>query len=152
MYSRTPATPTWRASAAIDVPEPAPHDDGDDQLYTPRTQYSDDGDDELTLFGEDDELTTTVRILNVHQAWVSKEVWDQWSDPRYLLTVTRRWLERQQLDRLTEDLFHPKLFGDEGTRVASVSIRQYLGSSAGIREQLAGSGSTWEQMAASGSI
>ena len=42
--------------------------------------------------GEDHELTTTVRILNVHQAWVTGRVWEQWSDPRYLLTVTRRWL------------------------------------------------------------
>ena len=39
--------------------------------------------------GVDEELITVVRILDVHQAWVSKATRAQWSDPLRLWAAVR---------------------------------------------------------------
>ena len=46
----------------------------------------------------EEELSTEVMVLRVHQAWCSKETWAMWAPTATRMTVARKWLRRQKLE------------------------------------------------------
>ena len=92
--------------------------------YIGTMREEDDGEEQEEEEWEE-ELSTEVMVLRVHQAWCSKETWAMWAPTATRMTVARRWLRRQKLEGYVEPegLFHPRVYGTEPTAVASISIR-----------------------------
>ena len=71
----------------------------------------------------DEELSTEVLVLRIHQAWVSKETWAMWKPNADREEVARTWLRRQELEAWVEDVFHPRMYGAEPFATATLSLR-----------------------------
>ena len=92
--------------------------------YIGTMKEEDDGEEQEAEEWEE-ELSTEVMVLRVHQAWCSKETWAMWAPTATRMTVARKWLRRQKLEGYVEPegLFHPRVYGTEPTAVASISVR-----------------------------
>ena len=73
----------------------------------------------------EEELSTEVLVLRVHQAWVSKATWAMWKPNADRLEVARAWLRRQGLEEFVEPggMFHPLMYGVEPAATATISVR-----------------------------
>jgi hypothetical protein len=82
-------------------------------------------DSEDTAAPEDweEHLSTEVIILKIHQSWVAAATWRLWSPPSTRAEVATRWLEKKGVRHFVEDIFHPKIFGEEPSAVATISLR-----------------------------
>ena len=71
-------------------------------------------------------LSTEVLVLRVHQAWVPKSTWKLWAPAATRVEVAKRWLAAKGVSEHVEDVFHPKVFGEEPTATATISLRVSL--------------------------
>ena len=66
--------------------------------YIGTTKEEEDG-GELEEEEWEEQLSTEVMVLRVHQAWCSKDTWTTWAPNATRMTVARKWLRRQKLDQ-----------------------------------------------------
>ena len=74
-----------------------------------------------------EEMSTCVIILRVHQHLLSpqqKDVWTMWEPHETRKEVATEWpSKRVDVQKHVESIFHPKIFGVEPHAVATISVR-----------------------------